>query len=61
VSLRTQGNSVFIETIAKSAESAPDYAGEDVQGGWGAKVSQYAPLLPKYWNDPSHLLIFSRL
>jgi hypothetical protein len=38
VSLRTKGNSVFIETIAKKEESAPDYAGENVQGGWGAKV-----------------------
>lgn len=38
VSLRTQGNSVFIETIAKKEESAPDYAGENMQGGWGAKV-----------------------
>jgi hypothetical protein len=40
VSLRTKGNSVFIETIAKKEESAPDYAGENVQGGWGAKVRQ---------------------
>jgi len=51
VSLRTQGNSVFIETIAKSAESAPDYAGEDVQGGWGAKIMN-TKSEPDSWKPP---------
>jgi len=51
VSLRTLGNSVFVETIAKKEESAPDYAGENVQGGWGAKILN-TKSEPEGWTPP---------
>ncbi|KAL6067610.1 Arpin [Balamuthia mandrillaris] len=36
--MKTLGDGIFLESISKKQDRAPNYAGENVQGGWGGKI-----------------------
>jgi len=38
IKLKTQGNSIFIESCSLLKEHAASYSGEDVLGGWTSKI-----------------------